>query len=152
MPEIYLSLGTNQGNREKNLQKALNMIRQLAISSISLSTTIETKPYGYLEQGLFLNMAIGGITDLNPYELLSSVKKIESALGRKKTFHWGPRLIDIDILFYENLIMNEKDLIIPHPDIENRIFVLQPLVQIAPHFIHPVLKKNMITLLSEIVA
>lgn len=152
MHDFYLGLGSNLGDREENLQQAVDRIRPFVTSGFLSSSIIETKPYGYLEQPCFLNMVVGGNTNLSPHELLSSIKNIESVLGRKKTFRWGPRFIDIDILFYDDLIINEKGLIIPHADIVNRIFVLEPLAEIAPNFIHPVLKKTILTLLSEIVA
>jgi 2-amino-4-hydroxy-6-hydroxymethyldihydropteridine diphosphokinase len=148
MPNIFLGLGSNQGDREKNLLKAI----EVPMFNLVQSKITETEPYGFKEQDCFLNMVLGGTTLLSPHKLLLAIKQIELKLGRKPTFHWGPRVIDIDILFYDDLILHEKDLVIPHPDLVNRLFVLAPLAEIAPTFIHPVLQKTILTLLTEYVA
>jgi dihydroneopterin aldolase / 2-amino-4-hydroxy-6-hydroxymethyldihydropteridine diphosphokinase len=149
---IYLGLGSNQGNRENNLFEAIDLISKIPLNNMNQSNVIETEPYGYKKQENFLNMVVEGETKLSPQELLTKIKQIETAIGRKKTFHWGPRIIDIDILFYDDLILNKKELTIPHPDIENRLFVLAPMAEIAPTYIHPILKKTMIDLYQKFVA
>ena len=152
MPNIFLGLGSNQGDREKNLLKAIDLISKIPTLNLVQSKITETEPYGFKEQDCFLNMVLRGTTLLSPHKLLLAIKQIELKLGRKPTFHWGPRVIDIDILFYDDLILHEKDLVIPHPDLVNRLFVLAPLAEIAPTFIHPVLQKTILTLLTEYVA
>jgi 2-amino-4-hydroxy-6-hydroxymethyldihydropteridine diphosphokinase len=101
-----------------------------------------TEPVGNIKQDWFLNCAIEITTDVDPYKLLSSLKSIERKLGRKKTVNKGPRIIDIDILFYDNQVLKTKTLVLPHPLLHQRLFVLQPMMDLKPHFIHPVLKKT----------
>jgi len=135
MVKTYLGLGSNLGNREDNLLRAIAHIGNdypiLAISSI-----YETAPVGYREQPSFLNMVLlidSGTT--TPHELLNFVKKIELKMGRKKSFHWGPRLIDIDILYMEGIEVESEDLIVPHRELLNRKFFLVPLSEITDHII-----------------
>ena len=127
---VFIGLGTNLGNREQNLKKALIELKTF-IKIKHKSSVYETKPVGYKNQSDFLNMVIEGQTTLTPRRLLVSLKKVEKKLGRKKTFKNGPRIIDLDILFYEHTILKQRDLIIPHPEIQNRAFVLIPLAEIA---------------------
>lgn len=150
MPRAYLSIGSNLGDRINYLKKALVKLKQNNIQIIKSSNIIETEPYGYKEQGKFLNMAVEIDSDLEPFELMKLISKIESELGRIRTKRWGPRVIDIDIIFYDSLIINEPDLKIPHPDMQNRFFVLKPLQEIAPDFVHPVLKKTITELLENL--
>jgi len=150
MPRAYLSIGSNLGDRINYLKKALEKLKQNNIQIIKSSNIIETEPYGYKEQGKFLNMAVEIDSDLEPFELMKLISKIESELGRIRTKRWGPRVIDIDIIFYDYLIINEPDLKIPHPDMQNRFFVLKPLQEIAPDFVHPVLKKTITELLENL--
>lgn len=150
MPRAYLSIGSNLGDRINYLKKALVKLKQNNIQIIKSSNIIETEPYGYKEQGKFLNMAVEIDSDLEPFELMKLISKIESELGRIRTKRWGPRVIDIDIIFYDSLIINEPDLKIPHPDMQNRFFVLKPLQEIAPNFVHPVLKKTITELLENL--
>ncbi|MBU1992755.1 MAG: 2-amino-4-hydroxy-6-hydroxymethyldihydropteridine diphosphokinase [Patescibacteria group bacterium] len=131
MTEVYLGLGSNIGDREGNLEKACEMVGALKKSSIH-----ETEPFGVLDQPKFLNMVCKIETELSPRELLNHVKNIEKKIGRKKREKWGPREIDIDILFYGDIIVDEPDLQIPHPGISEREFVLKPLREIAPDKIH----------------
>ena len=150
MPRAYLSIGSNLGDRINYLKKALEKLKQNNIQIIKSSNIIETEPYGYKEQGKFLNMAVEIDSELEPFELMKLISKIESELGRIRTKRWGPRVIDIDIIFYDYLIINEPDLKIPHPDMQNRFFVLKPLQEIAPDFVHPVLKKTITELLENL--
>lgn len=150
MPRAYLSIGSNLGDRINYLKKALEKLKQNNIQIIKSSNIIETEPYGYKEQGKFLNMAVEIDSELEPFELMKLISKIESELGRIRTKRWGPRVIDIDIIFYNSLIINEPDLKIPHPDMQNRFFVLKPLQEIAPDFVHPVLKKTITELLENL--
>ncbi|RME63560.1 MAG: 2-amino-4-hydroxy-6-hydroxymethyldihydropteridine diphosphokinase, partial [Nitrospirae bacterium] len=117
---------------------------------IKVSGLYYTKPWGYEDQPEFVNLAVEAETDLSPEELLKRVKTIERALGREDTFRWGPRVVDIDILFYDNLVIETDTLKIPHPYIAERDFVLLPMAEIAPQFVHPTLKKDIKTLLREL--
>lgn len=136
---VYLGIGSNMGERETYLNdavKALDAEPDIIVKRVS--DWIVTKPYGYVEQEDFLNGCIEIRTLKLPYELLEFLHKIEHAAGRKRIVRWGPRTLDLDILFYDKLIMEEDDLVIPHKEIEKREFVLKPLCQIAPNFRHPI--------------
>ncbi|MDI3534371.1 MAG: 2-amino-4-hydroxy-6-hydroxymethyldihydropteridine diphosphokinase [Thermosediminibacterales bacterium] len=133
-----LSLGSNLGNREKNLKQALKMLENDKTTKIrKVSSVYETEPVGYKNQAWFLNLAVIIDTDLEPHDLLEHIKKIELSLKRVKTIKWGPRTIDIDILLYKDIILNETDLVIPHPEMTNRAFVLVPLLEIEPEIKDP---------------
>jgi 2-amino-4-hydroxy-6-hydroxymethyldihydropteridine diphosphokinase len=134
--KVYLALGTNIGDRQDNLQKALQALNP-AVTIWAISSIYETEPVGYLEQPHFLNLVCAGETSLSPGDLLRFVKGIESALGRVPTFRNAPRPIDIDILLYADLQMQEETLTIPHPRMLERSFVLVPLAEIAPELIPP---------------
>ena len=141
MTRVLLGLGSNLGDKEKNIIEAITRIS--AFSTIKKKSHLyRTEPVGFIDQPWFLNCAIEIETEVTPYELLSLVKSIEKKLGRKKTIAYGPRQIDIDILFYGDLVLKTKDLVVPHPLIQDRLFVLQPLLDIDPFFIHPVQKKT----------
>lgn len=129
--KIYLGLGSNLGDREKNLEKAISEISEFA-SVVLKSSVYESKPVGYTDQDDFLNMVIEIESELAPRELLGKLLQIESNLGRVRTIKNGPRTIDVDILLYGDLSLNEEDLIIPHPRMNERNFVLIPLSEIAP--------------------
>ena len=139
--KVYLSIGTNMGNRCRNIRKALCRICETE-SVISISHIYRTKPYGYLSQPDFINLALLIGTQKPPEALLDFFMSIESSLDRKREIHWGPRTIDIDILLYNDLIINTPRLKIPHPDMQNRWFVLKPMCDIAPDSIHPALNKT----------
>ncbi|MBI9044500.1 MAG: 2-amino-4-hydroxy-6-hydroxymethyldihydropteridine diphosphokinase [Anaerolineaceae bacterium] len=135
---VWIGLGTNLGNRIGNLEKAREMLSCFS-ELMKMSSIYETDPWGYEAQNAFLNQVIEIKTSLSPLNLLKKLKKIEGELGREPTFRYGPRLIDLDILFYEDALIDEVGLEIPHPKISERAFVLVPLAEISPDFHHPVL-------------
>jgi 2-amino-4-hydroxy-6-hydroxymethyldihydropteridine diphosphokinase len=141
MSIIYLALGTNIGDRRGNLRAALAALPP-EVSILAESGIYETPAWGYEDQPTFLNMAVKGETNLEPLALLEHLKHLENELGRTPTFRWGPRLIDIDILFYDSLVLSSPQLVIPHPRLHERAFVLVPLADIAPDFLHLVLGKT----------
>lgn len=141
MHKVFLGLGANVGDKKKNLEKAIEFLSE-KIVNIQSSKFYETKPWGYKEQENFLNAAILGRTLLLPIELLKFVKDVETRVGRIERFRWGPREIDIDILFYEDLIYQDSNLQIPHPHLHKRDFVLKPLMDLDPNFVHPILKRT----------
>jgi 2-amino-4-hydroxy-6-hydroxymethyldihydropteridine diphosphokinase len=141
--EIFLGIGSNLGDRLQNLNECMN-----EFSIIQKSSIYETEPVGFLEQPWFLNAVVQIDSTLTPRELLKQCQSIETRLERKREIPKGPRSIDIDILFFGDQIIQESDLMIPHPEIANRRFVLIPMNQIAPHFLHPVLKKSISELLQ----
>lgn len=145
----YLLLGSNLGNRKQILKNAATNI-EAKIGSISVYSSIyETLAWGFEEQPAFLNQVIVVTTKLNPHQLLSTINNIETELGRVRHEKWGERLIDIDILYFDNLIVNTENLVIPHPEIANRRFTLIPLVEIAARFTHPILGKTQTELLAN---
>lgn len=130
----YLGLGTNIGNRERNLKEAVKLLKAIEnIEVIKASSVYETEPVGVKEQPWFYNCVVEIGTSLPPEQLLSTVKNIEQTMGRERTEKWGPRLIDIDILTYENQAGKDSSPILPHPEITKRAFVLMPLAEIAPN-------------------
>lgn len=140
MYKVYLSLGSNIGDRLEMLKQACTDLSSI-LSDISFSHLYETEPQDYTEQDLFLNMVVSGNTLLDPRDLLEKIQSIETELGRVKTIDKGPRSIDIDILLYDDLIIDSDDLIIPHPSMINRQFVLKPLLDIDKSLFHPVTTK-----------
>ena len=148
----YIGIGSNLGDRRKNIQLALKVLKEKKdIIVEKVSPFYETLPAGGPpHQGKFLNGVIEISTTLTPQELLKVLQGIEKALGRVRKERWGPRTIDLDILFYGDLIVNEEGLIIPHPLMHKREFVLKPLLRIAPNLIHPVLKESVKELLESI--
>lgn len=147
---VYLGLGANLGDREANLTEAVRRLRQSGIQVEACSSLYETEPVGYAGQPRFLNAACQAKTDLTPEQLLKAVKDIEREMGRVPSFPNAPRPIDIDMLFYGDLVMDTPDLIIPHPRLAERAFVLTPLAEIAPEVVHPVLKAAVADLLAKV--
>lgn len=143
---IYLGIGSNLGERRANLQ---NAVRLSGLKVIRHSSIYETEPVGYLDQHWFLNAVLEVETDLLPSDLLNLCQKVEALLLRVRKTPKGPRTIDLDILFYGDLILQNQVLTLPHPAIQDRRFVLEPLNEIAPDLIHPVLKKTVALLLRE---
>lgn len=145
---VYLALGTNLGDRLMNLKQAMvSLTPQMEVKS--RSQIYETPPWGYEDQPKFLNQVIKAQTYLEPEPLLKHLKRLEVALGRKESFQNGPRLIDIDILFFDELVLNTPSLVIPHPRLHERAFVLLPLMDIAPDLIHPVTGKSVREMAAE---
>lgn len=137
MAEIYLGLGSNLGDREENLRRAEGSLAP-AVVIRKISSLYETAPQYVVDQPRFLNRVLCGVTKLTPDALLAFLKQIERDLGRVPSERFGPRLVDLDILYYEDKIVNDADLQIPHPRISEREFVLRPMLEIAPDFPHPV--------------
>jgi GTP cyclohydrolase-4 len=146
---LYLGLGSNLGDRKANLEKAVQLLGQ-TLSLEQLSSVYETQPVGYEEQPLFLNAVCRAATDIGPFQLLSLIKGIEVALDRVPSFPNAPRPIDIDILLYGNLVIEAPQLVIPHPRLAERAFVLIPLAEIAPDLTHPVSGRSIQVLASGV--
>lgn len=145
----YLSVGSNLGDREQYIQKAMEALRAHPMITVNrVSGLIETKPYGGVEQEDFLNGAIEIETLLPPRELLEALHEIEAAAERVREVRWGPRTLDLDIIFYDRLAYEDEALVIPHQDMENRRFVLIPMSELAPNYRHPVLGKTVSQLLA----
>ncbi len=148
---VYLALGANLGDRVANLETALDRLRSgPKIGLLAVSGLYETRPVGYAEQPDFLNMAALVETELEPLPLLDYLKQVESELGRQPTIRNGPRPIDLDIIFYNELVYRDERLEIPHPRLRGRGFVLAPLAELAPEYRHPVLKLTVAQLLAEV--
>lgn len=149
--KVYLSLGSNMGDKRENLLEAIKRVGELENTEVVKSSTIlETEPFGYIEQDNFLNACLEVKTLLTPQEFLSSILKIELDMGRVREIKWGPRVIDIDILFYDNEIIQEDNLAVPHPWICEREFVLEPLSEIAPNYVHPLERKTIMMLARKL--
>lgn len=141
--EVYLGIGSNLGDRAVYISEALCKLKRTpGIRNVKCSKLIETKPYGVVEQNDFLNGAVRIETLFSPEELLEQLHRIENEAGRTREVHWGPRTLDLDILFYENVVMSTKELTIPHPDMENRDFVLEPLMELCPYYVNRGLNKT----------
>ena len=138
----YIALGSNLGDKEANLRRALELLIERGVEIVKTSTFISTEPYGVTDQPQFLNGVCEVRTSLEPLELLRTLLEIEQEMGRVRVRHWGERNIDLDLLLYEDVVMNTPELILPHPDMQNRDFVLLPLAEIAPEIVHPTLQKT----------
>lgn len=140
---VYLGLGSNLGDKVSNCLRALEDLSSSGQNNIqAISSLYKTEPIGYREQDWFINCVAEVITPLSPRSLLQLLQGVEERMGRSRTFRWGPRVIDLDILLYGAEVIEEADLIIPHPHLHERGFVLIPLAELAPDLIHPVLKKT----------
>jgi 2-amino-4-hydroxy-6-hydroxymethyldihydropteridine diphosphokinase len=146
---IYLALGSNLGDRSANLRSAIAALPP-AVRVLQESPVYETPPWGFTDQPAFLNMVLKAETELGPVELLHRLKKLETRLGRQPAVRWGPRLIDMDILFYGDLVLDVQGLVIPHPHMHERAFVLVPLADLAPDLLHPVFCKSVQNLLAGV--
>jgi 2-amino-4-hydroxy-6-hydroxymethyldihydropteridine diphosphokinase len=150
MKTVYLSLGSNVGEREEMLRAALRLLESPGLHVARLSPVYETEPQDVKNQPWFLNLVVEVQTALFPMQLLTRVRKIERELGRKRTVNKGPRRIDIDILLYGESVIDAKDLVVPHPRMTERRFVLQPLADLAPDLRHPVLRRSVKELLAGV--
>jgi 2-amino-4-hydroxy-6-hydroxymethyldihydropteridine diphosphokinase len=146
---VYIALGSNLGDRPGNLRGALKHMTA-KISVIKESCVYETEPWGYADQPAFLNMVVEAETGLEPGALLAFLKEIEQEMGRETTFRNGPRLIDLDILYYDELVLDSPPLVIPHPRLHERAFVLVPLADVAPDHLHPILGETTWRLLLNV--
>lgn len=149
MESVYLALGSNEGDRVLQLKTAINSIAAHCGPLLQLSPVYETAPWGVADQPDYLNMVIVVETSILPHQLLSALQEIEAGMHRVREERWGQRTIDIDILLYGNEVINTTDLVVPHPRIQDRLFVLVPMAAIAPDLIHPTLLKTVAELLSE---
>jgi len=149
MATVYLGLGSNVGDREGNIRKALGLLAE-SCEVKRVSSLYETEPLGYRDQGWFLNAAVEVECDLQPKELMHRLKTLEKRLGRKETFKYGPRIIDVDILFYDNVALDADGLVIPHPRLHERLFVLEPLNELCPDRVHPLIKRTVSELRSGV--
>lgn len=149
--KAYIAYGSNMGDSRMLIERAISSIEGNLCCKINRkSTTIVTKPYGGVEQDDFLNGCIEIETLMSPDELLDYLHVIEQEAGRERKIHWGPRTLDLDILLYNNEIINKADLTVPHIDMQNRMFVLEPLNEIAPYAYHPVLRKTVNQLYNDL--
>lgn len=149
MHTVFIALGSNLGDRKENLRTAIDLL-QPEIRPLDCSPIYETPPWGYLDQPNFLNQVIKAETEFTPPVLLAYLKEIESRIGRQKSFRYGPRLIDLDLLFYNGEVIDSPPLTVPHPHLVERAFVLMPLADLAPEFVHPILQVTVADLLTKV--
>lgn len=148
---VYLSLGSNMGDRRQYIENAVKSLREEPdIKCVRVSDLIETEPYGYTDQEKFLNAAVELRTLKDPEQMLEKCRQIEKEGHRERSIHWGPRTIDVDILLYDDLVVQTDELTIPHREMHKRRFVLEPLAQLAPWAGHPVYGKKVIELLEKL--
>jgi len=151
MEIVYIALGANLGDREKNMRNAHGHIMRLeGIQPGKISKFYETAPFGGPAQPMFLNAALEIKTSMSPHQLLEELQRIELHMGRIRKEKWGPRTIDLDIVFFGDRIVEDAQLKIPHPLMHERMFVLEPLAEIAPNAAHPVLKKTVFQMYQEL--
>jgi 2-amino-4-hydroxy-6-hydroxymethyldihydropteridine diphosphokinase len=149
MGKVYLSLGSNLGDRAANIARAAEELAKRGVRVTRSSSLYETEPVEFREQPWFLNSVVEAETELRPEELLAIALDVEGSLGRERRIPKGPRTIDLDILLYGDVVVHSVDLDVPHPRLAQRRFVLVPLAEIAPEAVHPVLKKTISALLAE---
>ncbi len=142
MSIAYIAIGSNLGDKEKNLRRALLLLTQQGVEVVRVSSFLSTEPYGVTDQPQFLNAVACVRTSLAPLALLDVLLATELAMGRVRLRHWGERNIDLDLLLYEDVVLDTPRLRLPHPDMQNRDFVLLPLAEIAPELKHPTLQKT----------
>lgn len=149
--EVYLAVGSNLGDKNAYIGNGIEELRRIKeIKDVRVSELLVTKPYGGVEQDDFVNGAIALKTLLSPQELLEKLHEIEQHANRERIIHWGPRTLDLDIIFYDKLVYEDENLIIPHIDMQNRDFVLKPLAELCPNYRHPVFGKTVSQLLGEL--
>jgi 2-amino-4-hydroxy-6-hydroxymethyldihydropteridine pyrophosphokinase len=137
MPIAYVALGSNLGNKKENLLQAIELLKNHGVNILAVSSFLVTKPYGVKDQPDFLNGAIKLEYDKSPEELLEVLLAVEQEMGRVRLRHWGERIIDLDLLLFGQEVIETKNLVVPHKDMENREFVLAPLAEIAPQVVLP---------------
>lgn len=147
--QVYLGLGSNLGNRQENLDLACQRISESIGSIVAQSSIYETAAWGLTEQDDFLNQVICVATDYEALDLLAMILAVEQSMGRIREVKWGARIIDIDILYYNDAIIKQDNLTVPHPFIKDRRFVLAPLADVAPDFVHPILQQTNASLLAN---
>lgn len=152
MAIAYIALGSNLGDKEKNLRRALLLLTQQGVEAVRVSSFLSTEPYGVTDQPQFLNAVACVRTSLTPLALLDVLLATELAMGRVRLRHWGERNIDLDLLLYEDVVLDTKRLRLPHPDMQNRDFVLLPLAEIAPELKHPTLQKTIWELKKDLMS
>ena len=149
MFNVFIGVGSNLGNRTENCLKALESVSDFTVIK-AVSSFYETEPVGNEDQPKFINAVAKVSTLLSPLYLLNSLKTIENQMGRERTQRWGPRIIDLDILFYEDFVLESQELTVPHKHLHERKFVLEPLCEIEPWLEHPVLKQTVSKLLKNL--
>ena len=152
MSIAYIALGSNLGERKQNILAALNYMEQSGLKVLAVSSLLETEPYGVTDQPCFINAVVKIETELAAHDLLRLLLAIELKMGRVRKRHWGERNIDLDLILYGDKIMKDKDLIVPHPDMQNRLFVLSPLAEIAGDVVHPVFKITISAMLNNLMS
>lgn len=152
MSIAYIALGSNLGDKEKNLRRALLLLTQQGVEVVRVSSFLSTEPYGVTDQPQFLNAVACVRTSLTPLALLDVLLATELAMGRVRLRHWGERNIDLDLLLYEDVVLDMPRLRLPHPDMQNRDFVLLPLAEIAPELKHPTLQKTIWELKKDLMS
>ena len=149
--KVYIGMGSNMGDKKNNLQEAINLINENKLIKVNkVSSFYDTKPFGYTEQEDFINCACEINTILEPKELMDFLLSVEKQLKRERVIRWGPRTIDLDILLFDEIVSSDPDIVIPHPGMHERDFVLKPLNEIAPYAYHPLKNKRIFELLNEV--